>query len=195
MYIWSRKYFGTLILIDYRNIKSILQFVLEIFFLWNKSRAVFINSCAFLNRKSQNADIVRRCAHYQAVWIPVREFIHFSLLHRFLSPGTVLFEYCAGPKFACILISYPCITSCGQHLISRYNFKTLSHRKEGKVLAILPAVSTLLRCYTQWINLFCCIVWLRTQRKQASSAKGRITATSVVRTTTAWHCCHFKSPC
>lgn len=36
MYIWSRKYFGTLILIDYRNIKSILQFVLEIFFCRTK---------------------------------------------------------------------------------------------------------------------------------------------------------------
>ena len=64
-----------------------------------KLELCIFNSFVFLNRKSPNADIVRRCAHYQAVWVSVREFIHFSILHRFLSSGIVLYEQCAGLKY------------------------------------------------------------------------------------------------
>ena len=42
---------------------------------------------SFLNRKSSNTDFLWWCAYHKVVWISVCQFIHFPLLHCFLSSG------------------------------------------------------------------------------------------------------------
>ena len=42
---------------------------------------------SFLNRKSSNTDFLWWCAYIKVVWISVCQFIHFPLLHCFLSSG------------------------------------------------------------------------------------------------------------
>ena len=42
---------------------------------------------SLLNRKSSNTDFLWWCAYHKVVWISVCQFIHFPLLHCFLSSG------------------------------------------------------------------------------------------------------------
>ena len=42
---------------------------------------------SFLNRKSSNTDFLWWCAYHKVVWISVCQFIHFPILHCFLSSG------------------------------------------------------------------------------------------------------------
>ena len=57
-----------------------------------KYRTIINNSMtvtffSFLNRKSSHTDFLWWCAYHKVVWISVCQFIHFPLLHCFLSSG------------------------------------------------------------------------------------------------------------
>ena len=51
------------------------------------NNSMTITFFSFLNRKSSNTDFLWWCAYHKVVWISVCQFIHFPLLHCFLSSG------------------------------------------------------------------------------------------------------------
>ena len=51
------------------------------------SHSMTVTFFSFLNRKSSNTDFLWWCAYHKVVWISVCQFIHFPLLHCFLSSG------------------------------------------------------------------------------------------------------------